>query len=80
MVGYDGGAAGQTVAGDSIFNSEVAFYGIGIVQHIDAAAMEVFLSYRKYSASFDSLAGAPLGVGGDMDDLSIVMGGARVRF
>jgi hypothetical protein len=40
----------------------------------------VYLAYRQYSAEFDSLAGAPFGAGGSMDDLSIVMGGARVRF
>jgi hypothetical protein len=78
---FNDGADGlTTVGGDSIFNSEVSFFGLGVVQHIDAAAMEVFLAYRQYQASFDSLAGAPFGTGGDMDDLSIIMGGARVRF
>jgi hypothetical protein len=78
---FEGGADGLTTGGgDSIFNSEVSFFGLGVVQHIDAAAMEVFLAYRQYQASFDSLAGAPFGTGGDMDDLNIIMGGARVRF
>ncbi len=53
-----------TVAGDSVFNSEVTFFGIGVVQHIDAAAMEVFLSYRNYRRSFDSLAGSYRSAGG----------------
>jgi hypothetical protein len=77
---FDGGADGLTVSGDSVFNSEVSLWGVGVVQHIDAAAMELYLSYRQYSASFDSLAGGPFGTAGNMDDLSIVMGGARIRF
>lgn len=59
--------------------STTDFWGVGVVQHIDAAAMELFLSYRLYTADFTR----PAGLGGtttDFDDLSIVMGGARVRF
>jgi hypothetical protein len=78
---FEGGADGLvTVDGDSIFNSEVSFWGVGIVQHIDAAAMELFLAYRLYSASFDSAAGAPFGTAGDMDDMSVIMSGARISF
>lgn len=76
----DGGGDGRLVGGDSIFNTEAWFWGIGVVQHIDAAAMELFLSYRNYAADFDSLAGAPFDEGGDINDLSMVMGGARIRF
>jgi hypothetical protein len=77
---YENGADGLEVSGDSIFNSEVSFWGIGVVQHVDAAAMELFLAYRQYQASFDSLDGAPFDDAGNMDDLSVVMGGARIRF
>jgi hypothetical protein len=48
------------------FDTDV--WGVGIVQHIDAAAMEVFLSYRNYSSEFG------------VDDMDVVMGGARIKF
>src|SRR5262245_44075698 len=35
-------------------NSNVDIWGLGVVQHIDAAAMELFLSYRNYDGSADS--------------------------
>ena len=54
-------------------NSNVDIWGIGIVQHIDAAAMELFLSYRHYDGSADS--------DGRIDaELDMVFGGARIRF
>jgi hypothetical protein len=56
-------------------SDETRFWGVGVVQHIDAAAMELFLSYRQYQAEV-SAGGASV----DFDDLSIVMGGARIRF
>jgi hypothetical protein len=74
------GASGLTIGGDSVFNSEVRMWGVGVVQNIDAAAMELFLAYRRYSADFDSLAGAPFGVGGDINDFSAVQAGARISF
>ena len=40
------------------------------MQHIDAAAMEVFLSYRNFSADAKF----------DTEDFNVVMGGARIKF
>jgi len=76
---FEGGADGLTAGVYQISNSEVSFWGIGVVQHIDAAAMEVYLSYRNFEMSFiDALPGPGAVVNGD--DLGVVMGGARVRF
>jgi len=71
----------NTKAGGSFFQngipgtSEANVWGLGIVQHIDAAAMEVFLSYRNYSGEtvIDR-------VKRDAEDMDVVMGGARIRF
>ena len=76
---FEGGADGTLipVVLTELTNTEVSFWGIGVVQHIDAAAMEVFLSYRNFENSFfDTDTAAQF----SNDDLSIVMGGARVRF
>jgi hypothetical protein len=54
--------------------STAEVWGLGIVQHIDAAAMELFLSYRKYTAEFD-----PPGFA-EVSDFDVVVGGARIKF
>ncbi len=72
-------ATGFNSDGDVIRNSgfaNVDVWGLGVVQHIDAAAMELFLSYRNYSAD-RSLIVFPITGDADMD---IVMGGARIKF
>jgi hypothetical protein len=51
--------------------AESAVWGLGLVQHIDAAAMEVFLSYRNFSADVPAEA---------TEDFNVVMGGARIKF
>jgi hypothetical protein len=52
-------------------SSEVKFYGLGVVQQIDAAAMELFLGWRHFETE----------VTGDPDgELDLVHGGARIRF
>ena len=76
----DDGASGLTIGGDSLANTRVDMWGIGVVQNIDAAAMELFLSYRQYQASIDSLAGANLGTGANLNDMNIIMAGARIKF
>jgi hypothetical protein len=68
---------------DSITSSQATVLGVGIVQHIDAAAMELYLAYRRYSADVFS----PNDPGADFltgtesySDMDVVMGGARIRF
>ena len=52
-------------------------YGAGIVQHIDAAAMEVYLAYRFYDSPDINFAGVlPLEFG----DYHMVQAGMRIRF
>ncbi len=75
-VGVNPGAGGVTIDG-----SEVTFWGLGVVQHIDAAAMELYLAYRRYDASINTASGTFDGLpDGDMDALSVITAGARIRF
>jgi hypothetical protein len=68
------GPAG-VVAGLPLASSDVDFYGIGVVQQIDAAAMEVFLGWRRFEGDGSD------GVGGTIsNELDLVHGGARIRF
>jgi hypothetical protein len=53
-------------------DSKVTNWGLGVNQFIDAAAMEVFLTYKHFE--IDAPGVAPL------SDLNVVIGGARVNF
>jgi hypothetical protein len=64
-------AGGSAVAGGFGGDSEATVWGLGVVQHIDAAAMELFLSYRNYSGEVN---------GAEAKDFDAVMGGARIKF
>ena len=66
------GAAGAIV-GLPAATSEVDFFGLGVVQQIDAAAMELYLGWRRFEVNTDN--GGPLST-----DLDLVHGGARIRF
>jgi hypothetical protein len=57
--------------------SESTVWGLGIVQHIDAAAMELFLSYRRFDSDATIPGDLPTLVDAQMD---MVFGGARIRF
>ncbi len=60
-------------------SSEVTFWGLGVVQQIDAAAMELYLGWRRFDTSVSGiLAGDAVGNGSS--DLDLVHGGARIRF
>ncbi len=53
-----------------------SMWGVGVVQHLDAAAMELYAAYRSYSPQNGSNV-LPVAV---RDDLHIFMAGTRIRF
>jgi predicted porin len=59
---FKAAAAGNT--------SEAKFWGIGVVQQIDAAAMELYLGLRSFETDANAASA----------DLDLVHGGARIRF
>jgi hypothetical protein len=65
-------------------NSDVDIWGLGIVQHLDAAAMELFLAYRHFDGSADraveSAARAAAESAAIDAEFDAVFGGARIRF
>ena len=60
-------------------SSDVEFFGIGIVQQIDAAAMELYLGWRRYDVNVSGANGLT-GFENGSSDLDLVNGGARIRF
>lgn len=72
---------GYSVSGpfSASLTSDARMWGFGVVQHIDAAAMEVFLAYKNYSGEINFNAPG-LNVNVEAMDFSAVIGGARVSF
>jgi hypothetical protein len=78
--------------GSLITGSRATVWGLGVVQHVDAAAMEIYLAYRRYSARNTGCTdneviggvqqctpeGSPTST--RFNDFDVVMGGARIRF
>jgi len=62
---------------DSVFNEESEVFGVGIVQHIDAAAMEIYAAYRHYKA--DDVTDFWSGQDSDIR-MDAVMTGGRIKF
>jgi hypothetical protein len=92
-----GWGAGQTwanttatdlVAVNGVTDTEMDVWGIGIVQHVDAAATELYLGWRHYSPEITCTAAAANCAGGagatvdrlSVEDIDIVAAGARVKF
>jgi predicted porin len=65
-----------------ITSSEVSVWGLGFTQSLEAAAADIYLGYRNYSASVDTVsfgAGAPRANNG-VKDFQAVMTGMIIRF
>ncbi len=62
--------------------SEVSVWGLGVVQTIDAAAMDLYLTYRNYSADLSSAVGthAPLAAPLQPQDFTVITFGGRIQF
>lgn len=76
----DGGSVIGVTLPDSggafIQNSDITFWGAGIVQRIDAAAMDLYLTYTHASGDYTDSAGNSV----DLEDFDVVISGARIKF
>ena len=75
-------ASGITGGGmDVVRGSEAKVYGFGIVQHIDAAAMQLYAGFRHYEVDLDIRdSGGNVVAGPGIEDFSTVMVGGRIDF
>jgi hypothetical protein len=84
-VGEFGGAEGlvSQLGGDDntrITGSDFEVFGVGVVQHIEAAEMQLYLGYRLHEVEFD-LADDLGGVSSNnIDDFHTVVSGAKISF
>jgi len=60
-----------------VLDSDMTWWGLGAVQTIDAAAMDLYLGYRRYSADA-AMSGTQI-IGG-LEDIWYVQAGARIQF
>lgn len=60
-------------------SSDLDFWAAGVIQSIDAAAMDLYVIYRQASGDVTDAAGSPAGVT-ELEDFSVVMTGARIQF
>jgi hypothetical protein len=82
FIGTTSGYETNTVGGART-TSEMTQWGIGINQHIDAAAMEIFATYKVYSLEANGFTGGNVSLNKGLDgvgDFSAVIVGTRVSF
>ena len=73
---FDWDADGATSV---VADSELTVWGLGVVQHIDAAAMELYLAYRHYEIT--GFTETELQVtDGSFEDFQTIAAGARIKF
>ena len=72
--GTEGRGANLTLPPDPGTRTEVNFVGLGAVQQIDAAAMEIFLGWRRFEVDRSTDTSHYTG------HLDFIHGGARIRF
>jgi hypothetical protein len=70
---------------DAVSDNDITYWGLGVTQHIDAAAMEIFAAYKNYSLDAHGFTGgsAVLNTGsaaGGTADFSAVIVGTRINF
>jgi hypothetical protein len=68
-----------------VVDSEMTWWGVGAVQKIDAAAMDVYLAYRQYTADIRmgasaNVAGGAVQIPGGLEDIWYIQAGARIQF
>lgn len=73
-------ATGGFAAGSIVVDSDIQWWGAGMVQVIDAAAMDLFIAYRNYSADARIDGGPDNQIPGGLQDIWFIQAGARIKF
>jgi hypothetical protein len=70
-----GGFGAVTAAVNNVTDTDMTVWGLGITQNVDAAATELYLNWRHFSADITTTGGKVA-----TEDFDAVIGGARVKF
>jgi hypothetical protein len=77
----DGGDPINTFGGDAkIFSSDVTFWGLGIMQKIDAAQMKLYSLYRHYEFDLTLARDSAVQASAPLEDFDVIMSGAVIYF
>jgi hypothetical protein len=68
-----------------VADSAMQWWGVGAVQKIDSAAMDLYIAYRQYSADIRmgasaNVAGGAVQIPGGLEDIWYIQAGARIQF
>jgi hypothetical protein len=64
-----------------ITGNEADVWGLGVVQHIEAAEMQVYLGYRHHTVEFDLVDGAGAAVASQgVEDFDTLIAGSKIAF
>ncbi|MDX2288865.1 MAG: hypothetical protein NW217_08610 [Hyphomicrobiaceae bacterium] len=78
-----GGAQSCAVAGVAcrVTGNTAEVWGLGMVQHIEAAEMQIYIGYRHHEADFDLVDGAGSDVAGDgLEAFQTIIAGSKIAF
>lgn len=67
------------LGGDRVTGNKAEVWGFGVVQHIEAAEMQIYAGYRLHEVEFDVEAGGD-SVTTELDDFHTVVTGAKIAF
>ncbi|MCB1522386.1 MAG: hypothetical protein KDJ37_17705 [Hyphomicrobiaceae bacterium] len=75
-------AVSSAVGGDLDFvtDSRMEIWGLGVVQRIDAAAMELYASWRHFSADVSGIEASGVRRIAPIEDAHVFLAGSRIRF
>lgn len=65
---------------DYVTSSTMEMWGAGIVQHIAAAQMDIYFTYRHFSADVRGIESDGTAVVAPLEDASVFLAGSRIRF
>lgn len=71
---------GNGLAGDRINSTDRDVWGLGVVQHIEAAEMQVYLGYRHNEADIDLVDGGGAITSSGLESFDTVVTGAKISF
>ena len=60
--------------------SEVTWWGVGVVQTIDSAAIDLYIAYRQFQADATISSGPVYQIPGGLEDIWFIQAGARILF
>lgn len=65
---------------DYVTSSTMELWGAGIVQHVSSAQMDLFVSYRHFTADVTGLESTGAAISAPLEDTDLVLMGSRIRF